>query len=246
MTDRINSPCGHKLCSECLIQLKKSDIVNCHICRGFVEETQDIDAEIVPFDFTENLIQPEFISSKINALIQLVNEKLNKNEKVVIVSQWVKFLDIIRQCDYFKNIRSISLQGNVPLDERTDLIEQFQTNPDIKICFLSLNSSAEGITLTASNNLIIMDLWWNYAKMDQIFNRIHRISQEKDVKIYELAIQNTIEQKIKKRVIQKKDLTELCLNKWTITDVDNYNSDWLTERIKLIEEPEVQVNTPNT
>ncbi len=83
-----------------------------------------------------------------------------------------------------------------------------------------------------------MDSWWNYAKMDQIFNRIHRISQEKDVKIYQLAIQDTIEQKIKKRVKQKKDVSELCLNKWKINDLDNYNSDWLTDTIKLIERPE--------
>lgn len=240
MADRINNPCGHKLCSECLIKLQNSDILNCHMCRAFVEETQDTIAEIVPFsnEIQTEIPTTELVSSKINTLIELVNEKLNLNEKVVIVSQWVQFLDIIRECEYFKNISSISLQGNVPLDERTDLIKRFQTNPDIKVCFVSLNSSAEGITLTAANNLILMDSWWNYSKMDQIFNRIHRISQEKDVKIYQLAIQDTIEQKIKKRVIQKKDLSELCLNKWNINDLDNYNSDWMTDNIKLIERPE--------
>jgi SWI/SNF-related matrix-associated actin-dependent regulator of chromatin subfamily A3 len=239
MADRINNPCGHKLCSECLIKLQNSDILNCHMCRELVEETHNINAEIVPFENQQTEIpSAELVSSKINALIELVNEKLNLNEKVVIVSQWVQFLDIIRECEYFKNISSISLQGNVPLDERTDLIKRFQTNPDIKVCFVSLNSSAEGITLTAANNLILMDSWWNYAKMDQIFNRIHRISQEKDVKIYQLAIQDTIEQKIKKRVIQKKDLSELCLNKWYINDLDNYDSEWLSESIKLIERHE--------
>lgn len=242
MADRINKPCGHKLCSECLIKLQNSDIVNCHMCREFVDETQDTHAEIVPFsnEIQTEIPTAELISSKTNTLIELVNEKLEKNEKVVIVSQWVKFLDIIRGSfneSNLKDIRSISLQGNVPLYERTELIKQFQTNPDIKICFVSLNSSAEGITLTAANNLILMDSWWNFAKMDQIFNRIHRISQEKDVKIYQLEIQNTIEQKIKKRVIQKKDMSELCLNNWTINDLDNYNSDWLTETIKLIENP---------
>ena len=239
MADKINNPCGHKLCSECLIKLQNSDILNCHMCREFVEETHNINVEIVPFENQQTDIpSAELVSSKINALIELVNEKLNLNEKVVIVSQWVQFLDIIRECEYFKNINSISLQGNVPLHERTDLIKQFQTNPDIKVCFVSLNSSAEGITLTAANNLILMDSWWNYSKMDQIFNRIHRISQEKDVKIYQLAIQDTIEQKIKKRVIQKKKLSELCLNKWNINDLDNYNSDWIVETIKLIERPE--------
>jgi hypothetical protein len=240
MADRINNPCGHKLCSECLIKLQNSDILNCHMCREFVEETHPINSTIVPFsnEMQNEIPVAELVSSKINALIELVNEKLNLNEKVVIVSQWVQYLDIIRECDYFKNVRSISLQGNVPLSERTELIKEFQTNQSIKICFVSLNSSAEGITLTAANNLILMDSWWNYAKMDQIFNRIHRISQEKDVKIYQLAIQDTIEQKIKKRVIQKKDLSELCLNKWNINDLDNYDGDWIVEKFKLIERHE--------
>lgn len=242
MADKINNPCGHKLCSECLIKLQNSDILNCHICREFVDETQDTNAEIVPFEQNNEMQIPvaELVSSKTNALIELVNEKLNKNEKVVIVSQWVQFLNIIRESfknSNLKDVRSISLQGNVPLNERTDLINRFQTNPDIKICFVSLNSSAEGITLTAANNLILMDSWWNYSKMDQIFNRIHRISQEKDVKIYQLAIQNTIEQKIKKRVIQKKDVSELCLNKWNINDLENYDGDWIVEKYKLLESP---------
>jgi SNF2 family DNA or RNA helicase len=239
MADRINNPCGHKLCSECLIKLQNSDILNCHMCREFVKETHSINSTIVPFENQPNEIPiAELVSSKINALIELVGEKLAKNEKVVICSQWVQYLDIIRECDYFKDIRSISLQGNVPLYERTDLIKRFQTNPDIKICFVSLNSSAEGITLTAANNLILMDSWWNYSLMDQIFNRIHRISQEKDVKIYQLAIQDTIEQKIKKLVNQKKGVSELCLNDWFINDLENYDSKWMTDTIKLIERPE--------
>lgn len=239
MADKIYSPCGHKLCSECLVKMQNSNILNCHMCREFVEESKEIKTVSVPFSSNNSNEIPstELVSSKINALIKLVNEKLQLNEKIIICSQWVQFLDIIRECNYFKDIHSISLQGNVPLNQRSELIKQFQTNPDIKICFVSLNSSAEGITLTAANNLILTDSWWNYSKMDQIFNRIHRISQEKDVKIYQLAIQDTIEQKIKKRVIQKKNVSELCLNKWNIKNLDEYDSEWLVQTVKLLENP---------
>ena len=78
---------------------------------------------------------------------------------------------------YRKNIKYVSLQGNIPLKQRTDAITQFQTNPDIKVCFISLMSSAEGINLVSSNHLVLVDSWWNNAKMIQVMDRIHRIGQ---------------------------------------------------------------------
>ena len=166
-------------------------------------------------------------------LIEIVDEKLAKNEKVVIVSQWVSFLDIIRKS--FTQIESISLQGNVPLHTRTELINKFQKCESIKICFISLNSSAEGITLTAANNLILVDHWWAPAKTLQVCERIHRIGQTKDVTIYKLYIKNTIEQKIQKRLVQKDKISKLCLSRWIIEDITTYNSEWITEEIELIE-----------
>jgi SNF2 family DNA or RNA helicase len=236
--DCIISPCGHKLCSSCLNKMQNSDILNCHMCREFIE-----DANVISI---QSPIQPEIIeeesnlvSSKITKLIEITNERIKNNEKVVIVSQWVSFLNLIKiafsETDYLKNIKTISLQGSVPLNERSELIKNFQENLDIKICFISLNSSAEGITLTAANNLILCDQWWNNAKMEQVKCRIHRISQKKDVVIYQLSINNTIEDKMEKRVLKKDKITNLCLQKWIIKDISNYNTEWINEEIKLIE-----------
>jgi SNF2 family DNA or RNA helicase len=246
VADRINSPCGHKLCSRCADKMQNSDILNCHMCREFVEEILTIEIESsVKFENTPVFIE-ELQSSKIDKLIELVNEKLKLNEKVVIVSQWVKFLDIIRktfETSNLKDVKSISLQGNVLLHERTKLINEFQNDIKVKICFVSLNSSAEGITLTAANNLFLMDKWWAPSKTLQVCERLHRISQVKDVKIYQLAINNTIEGKIEKMLVRKNKMSELCLNRWSIDDLENYDSEWLTEEIKLIErlpEPELE------
>lgn len=240
MTDRINVPCGHKLCSGCLDKMERLNIMNCHICRQFVEETEYVSPIQVPEIQSESEL--EIVSSKINKLMEIVNEKINKNEKVVIVSQWVSYLDIIKKVFKKKkmDIESISLQGSVPLHTRTELIKSFQTNKNIKICFISLNSSAEGITLTAANNLILVDHWWAPAKTLQVCERIHRIGQIKDVTIYKLYINDTIEQKIQKRLVQKESISKLCLNRWIIKNITEYNADWITEEIKLIERPPSQ------
>lgn len=235
MTDRINVPCGHKLCSGCLDKMEKLNIMNCHICRQFVEETESVISIQVP-DIQSN-VQDTQISSKIDKLIEIINEKINKDEKIVIVSQWVSYLDIIKKVlkENKIYIESVSLQGSVPLHTRTELIKSFQNNNNIKICFISLNSSAEGITLTAANNLVLVDHWWAPAKTLQVCERIHRIGQIKDVTIYKLYINNTIEQKIQKRLVQKESISNLCLNRWIIENITDYNADWITEEIKLIE-----------
>ena len=113
-----------------------------------------------------------------------------------------------------KEIRSINLQGNVQMKIRTESIKQFQTDSRVKICFLSLMSSAEGINLTAANHIVVVDQWWNNAKTLQVCDRIHRIGQTREVNVYKLYIESTIEEKIIKRLQTKTIINELLLEKW--------------------------------
>jgi SNF2 family DNA or RNA helicase len=53
-----------------------------------------------------------------------------------------------------------------------------------------------GLNLTACNNVILVDLWWNPALEDQAFDRAHRLGQTRDVNIYKLTIENTVEERI--------------------------------------------------
>jgi SNF2 family DNA or RNA helicase len=99
-------------------------------------------------------------------------------------------------------------------------------------------SSAEGINLTSANHLVLLDSWWNDAKMIQVCDRIHRIGQNKTVNIYKFHIDETIEEKICKRLEQKSKINQLILNKWIIKDTKNYDTSWIKETIKLIERQE--------
>jgi SNF2 family DNA or RNA helicase len=73
------------------------------------------------------------------------------------------------------------------------------------------------------------------AKTLQVCERIHRIGQMKDVTIYKLYINNTIEKKIQKLLVQKDKMSHLCLNRWIIEDITYYNADWIDEHIELID-----------
>ena len=98
-------------------------------------------------------------------------------------------------------------------------------------------SSAEGINLVSSNHLVLVDSWWNNAKMIQVMDRIHRIGQTKDVNIYKLQIKDSIEEQIEQLVEKKSKMASLVLNKWKIHDKNGYDDSWMKNIIKLIDKP---------
>ena len=173
----------------------------------------------------------EITSTKINHLCNLVQQIFERGEKVVIVSQWVEMLNLIKTNPYFENKKYVTLQGDRTISERMESIRKFENDDTFKVCFLSMTSSAEGINLVAANNLILVDSWWNNSLMIQVMNRVHRIGQTKDVNIYKMRIGDTIECRIKKLVNKKHNISKNI--------VELYDEESLTktfeECVKLVE-----------
>ena len=92
----------------------------------------------------------------------------------------------------------LRIDGKRQVEDRTNDIKIFQDkNSKKRILLFSLTCNPEGITLTAATILIHLDHWWNKnGKVEQINDRIHRISQEFPTTIYYLFINRTIENKI--------------------------------------------------
>lgn len=245
----IAEPCGHKCCEKCWNRMINLGIVNCPKCRSYVDDIHPIDdkkpEEIACAKNYEQSIEELKNSSKIQKLIEITKKVIDNNEKIVVVSQWVSMLKIIKHVfendNVLKNIEFVSLQGDMPLKNRTDAINKFQNDKNIKVCFVSLMSSAEGINLIASNHLVLIDSWWNNAKMTQVMDRIHRIGQTKEVTIYNLQIKNSIEEQIEQLVEKKYKMANLVLSKWNIHDPKNYDDSWMKNIIKLIEKPSEEV-----
>lgn len=240
VANAIASPCGHKCCIGCWDKITRFGLNKCPKCRSEFESIERIDT-IQANRCDQNLseLQNELkMSSKIKNLIEIIKQKISQSEKIVVVSQWVTMLDIVRTIvdEKIPGIQSVSLQGNISMRVREESIDKFQNDDNIKICYISLMSSAEGINLTAANNLVLLDTWWNQSKMIQVSDRVHRIGQVRDVNIYKLSVggENSIEERVQRLVSKKERLKNLVMNKWNIEKEESYDDDWIKQPVKLI------------
>lgn len=229
-TDCIISPCGHKYCSSCVDKIQE-----CALCRVVITDVESTNNESERTCETENGSSEIKCSKKLQKVLSLVGEKLAIDEKIVIVSQWLKPLSIIEEKLAEDKIKFTTLKGTQDIETRMSNINSFNNNKNIKVCLISMCASSEGINLTSANNMVLIDQWWNKSRMIQVVDRIHRIGQEKQVYIYNLITVNSIEEKIQDLVNKKNKLTSLVVSQWDIEDDDNYDESWMNKCIKLLE-----------
>ncbi|XP_050095390.1 transcription termination factor 2 isoform X1 [Anopheles aquasalis] len=140
----------------------------------------------------------ERISSKIEKLLQLIEEKIiGTDDKAIVVSQWTSVLDIIATHLSARNIAHVSLTGKVPVKLRNDIVLDFnKPSTKSKIMLLSLTAGGVGLNLVGANQLFLLDPHWNPQLEAQAQDRIYRVGQTKPVLIWKFICQETVEQKI--------------------------------------------------
>jgi SNF2 family DNA or RNA helicase len=133
-----------------------------------------------------------------------LSDILSENHKILVFSQFVKSLEIIKEHCEKNNYKYSYIDGSTK--ERKKQIDEFQNQDDINVFLLSLKAGGVGINLTAADYVIIFDPWWNPAVEAQAIDRSHRIGQTKKVIAYKLIVKDTVEEKILKLQEKKKKL----------------------------------------
>ncbi|MFW5490394.1 MAG: SNF2-related protein [Desulfovibrio sp.] len=145
-------------------------------------------------------------SGKFDAFKDLVTEVIAEGHKVLVFSQFVQMLHIIRSWLQIDKIPFCYLDGTSK--DRFEQVEQFNANPDIPIFLISLKAGGTGLNLTSADYVIHYDPWWNPAVENQATDRTHRIGQTRQVFSYKMICQNTVEEKILKLQDQKRGIAE--------------------------------------
>jgi hypothetical protein len=158
------------------------------------------------------LVAPELklASSKLAAFAQLLAGLLQNRHKVLVFSQFVDHLHLIRDHLDRQAIAYQYLDGATPMLQRQQRVEAFQRGEG-EVFLISLKAGGMGINLTAADYVIHMDPWWNPAVEDQASDRAHRMGQLRPVTIYRLVARHTIEESIVALHRHKRDLADSLL-----------------------------------
>jgi len=101
--------------------------------------------------------------------------------------------------------------GGCSLQQRKEMVENFQTNRADNIFILSLRAAGTGLNLTAANHVIHYDLWWNPAVEAQATDRAYRIGQKRNVMVHRFITKGTFEERINEMIQSKKALANLTV-----------------------------------
>ena len=159
-----------------------------------------------------NLVAPELklASSKLIVFARLLDELLENRHKVLVFSQFVDHLRLIRAHLDARAIAYQYLDGSTPMQERKLRVDAFLAG-ESDVFLISLKAGGVGINLTAADYVIHMDPWWNPAVEDQASDRAHRMGQQRPVTIYRLVARHTIEEGIVDLHKHKRDLADSLL-----------------------------------
>jgi len=149
-------------------------------------------------------------SAKLSVFSTLVEELIGGGHKVLVFSQFIGHLDIIREYLDKEEITYQYLDGGTSSRKRKERVEAFQAGQG-DLFLISLKAGGLGLNLTAADYVIHMDPWWNPAVEDQASDRAHRIGQTRPVTIYRLVCRHTIEEKIVQLHQEKRDLADSLL-----------------------------------
>lgn len=168
-------------------------------------------------------------SGKLMVLLEKLIEVLGTGHKVVIFSQFVRFLDRIRELISvsFPELPLFELTGGTK--DREAPVKGFQSTKDTAAMLVSLRAGGSGITLNAADYVFLMDPWWNPAVENQAIDRVHRIGQENTVFVYRMIAEGTIEERIQEMKHDKQELFD------SIVKNSSTGMDELARRFKSLE-----------
>jgi len=159
------------------------------------------------------LVNPKYKhinSTKLNILIEQINELLQENHKLLIFSQFTKFLAIVKKELDNKNIKYSYLDGQTR--NREQAVKLFQENEDVKAFLISIKAGGVGLNLVAADYVFILDPWWNPAVEAQAIDRAYRIGQTKHIFAYRMITKDTVEEKVMLMQQKKKKLADAIIN----------------------------------
>lgn len=150
-------------------------------------------------------------SGKMYALDVLLRRLKQDGHRVLIYSQMTKMIDLLEEYMWYRQHTYMRLDGSSRISERRDMVANFQTRDDIFVFLLSTRAGGLGINLTAADTVIFYDSDWNPTVDQQAMDRAHRLGQTKQVTVYRLVCEGTVDERILQRAEEKSVIQRMVI-----------------------------------
>jgi len=154
---------------------------------------------------------PQSFPSKVEVLISDL-KGLPRDVKSIVFSTWRLTLDIIEAALNQADIRSVRFDGKVSQAQRQPVLNEFKSNPNVRVILLTLQCGAVGLTLTEASRAYLMEPHWNPTIEEQALARIHRIGQTREVTTVRFYIRESFEERVMETQEFKKNLAGVLLS----------------------------------
>jgi DNA helicase INO80 len=151
-------------------------------------------------------------SGKLRQLDALLKELKKGDHRVLLYFQMTRMIDLMEEYLTYRNYKYCRLDGSTKLEDRRDTVSDFQSDPSIFVFLLSTRAGGLGINLTSADTVIFYDSDWNPTIDSQAMDRAHRLGQTRQVTVYRLITRGTIEERIRKRALQKEEVQRVVIS----------------------------------
>jgi SWI/SNF-related matrix-associated actin-dependent regulator 1 of chromatin subfamily A len=161
--------------------------------------------------------------NKLKHTKELINNSLEGDKKVIVFTDYTSVVNTLKE--EYKDI-CVVINGETSQKDRQKAVEDFQNNPNVRLFIGNTVAAGVGLTLTAAEVVIVNDLNWTPANVDQSLDRAYRIGQTKDVICYFPLFDDTIDTIVYEVLDKKRDIINMAIdgvidNKGVIEEVIN-------------------------
>ena len=149
-------------------------------------------------------------STKIRHLLRILHRETPKH-KVIVFSQFTSMLDLITPHLVSSGLHHVRYDGSMRNDAREASLASLKTDPKTRVLLCSLKCGSLGLNLTAASRVVIVEPFWNPFVEEQAIDRVHRLNQTVDVKVYKLTVMATVEERILALQEKKRELAKAAI-----------------------------------
>ncbi|KAI0178369.1 SNF2 superfamily RAD5 protein [Pestalotiopsis sp. NC0098] len=212
MIEHTVTGCWHSACKKCLLDYikhhtDKGELPRCFNCREpinnrdlfqVIRHDDDPDTRSSTPKVSLQRFGVNESSSKVVALLKHLRELRKEHPcmKSVVFSQFTSFMTLMEPALARANMKFLRLDGTMSQKARASVIEEFRNSDKFTVFLISLKSGGVGLNLTQAKRVFMMDPWWSFAVEAQAIDRVHRMGQDDEVKVYRFITENSVEERM--------------------------------------------------